>query len=52
MEYVYALVRETGWDGGALLFGFGEEDGKFLDGGHGDIPTVVAGKESLGNISA
>lgn len=42
-EYVYALVRETGRDGRAFFFGFGEEDGELLDGGHGDVAAVVAG---------
>ena len=45
--YVYAFVGETGRDGGALFFGFGEEDGEFLDGRHGDVAPVVAGEECL-----
>ena len=47
MRYIYAFVRETGRDGGAFFFGFGEEDGEFLDGGHGDVASVVAGEQSL-----
>ena len=47
MRYIYAFVRETGRDGGAFFFGFGEEDGEFLDGGHGDVTPVVAGEQSL-----
>ena len=46
-HYIYAFVRETRWDGGAFFFGFGEEDGEFLDGGHGNIASVVAGEEGL-----
>ncbi len=45
--YVYAFVGETGRDGGALFFGFGKEDGEFLDGGHGYVAAVVAGEEGL-----
>lgn len=41
--YIYALVRETRRDGGALFFGFGEEDRELFDGGHGDIASVIAG---------
>ena len=45
--YVYAFVRETWWNGGAFFFGFGEEDGEFLNGGHGNVTAVVAGEEGL-----
>ena len=45
--YIYTLVRETGWDGRALFFGFGQEDGEFFDGGHGDVASVVSGEEGL-----
>ncbi len=45
--YVYAFVGETRRDGGALFFGFGEEHGELLDGGHGDVAAVVAGEEGL-----
>ena len=42
-RYIYAFIRETGWDGGTFFFGFGEEDREFFDRGHGDVATVVAG---------
>ncbi len=47
VEVVYAFVGEAGWDGRGLVFGFAEEDGEFLDGGHGDVAAVVAGEERL-----
>lgn len=46
-RYIYAFVRKTWWNGGAFFFGFGKEDGKLFDGGHGDVAPVVAGKERL-----
>ncbi len=49
-RYVNAFVGETGWHGGAFFFGFGEEDGEFLDGGHGDVAAVVAGEEGLDEV--
>lgn len=49
-KYVDAFVGETGWHGGAFFFGFGEEDGEFLDGGHGDVAAVVAGEEGLEEV--
>lgn len=49
-RYVDAFVGETGWHGGAFFFGFGEEDGEFLDGGHGDVAAVVAGEEGLEGV--
>ena len=51
-RYVYAFVRETWWDSGAFFFGFGEEDGEFFDGGHGDVASVVAGEEGLDDLLA
>jgi hypothetical protein len=45
--YVDALVGETGRYSRALFFGFTEEDGEFLDRGHGDVPAVVAGQKGL-----
>jgi hypothetical protein len=33
----------------ALFFSFTEEDGKFLNGGHGNVAAIVAGKKGLRN---
>ena len=51
-RYVYAFVREAGWDCRAFFFGFGEEDGEFFDGGHGNVASVVAGEEGLDDLLA
>ena len=40
-------MRETRSDSGAFFFGITEEEGEFLDGGHGNISTVVAGQKGL-----
>lgn len=47
VEVVDAVAGETGRDRGGFFFCFGEEDGKFLDGGHGNVTSVVAGQEGL-----
>ena len=41
--YVDSFVGEARGHGGALFFGVTEEDGEFLDGGHGDVSAVVSG---------
>ncbi len=45
--YVDSLIRETWRNSGRFLFGLGEQDGKLLSGGHGNITTVVAREKSL-----
>lgn len=45
--YVDTLVRKTRRHGGALFFGFAQEDGEVLNGGHGNVPAIVAGQEGL-----
>lgn len=47
VAYVYAFIGETGRNGGGFFFGFGEEDGEFFNGGHGDVAAVIAGEEGL-----
>ena len=44
---VDAFVRETWRYGRGLFFGFTEEDGELLDGGHGDIAPIISGKQGL-----
>ena len=44
-------MRETRSDSGAFFFGITEEEGEFLDGGHGNVPAVVAGQEGLSAAS-
>jgi hypothetical protein len=43
VTYIDSFVGETRSDGGAFFFGFAKEDGEFLDCGHGNVSTVVAG---------
>jgi hypothetical protein len=43
LTYIDSFVGETRRDGGAFFFGFAKEDGELLDGGHGNVSTVVAG---------
>lgn len=45
--HVDPLVREAGWHGGALFLGFAQQNGKLLDRGHGEVASVVSGKERL-----
>lgn len=40
-------MRETRGDRRAFFFGFTKEKGEVLDGGHGNVPTVVAGQKGL-----
>jgi len=40
-------MRETWRDGRAFFFGFAEEEWEFLDCGHRNISTVVAGQKGL-----
>ena len=42
-----AFVGETRRDCGRFFFSFGEEDWEFLDSGHRDIATIVAGQKGL-----
>lgn len=46
-SYIYALVGEAWRYGGALFFGFGEENGELVHGGHRNVATVVASEEGL-----
>ena len=43
LTYIDSFIGETWRDGGGFFFGFGEESGELLDGGHGDVTSVVAG---------
>ena len=43
ITYVYSFMGKARSHGGALFFGVTEEDGEFLDGGHGDVSAVVSG---------
>lgn len=47
--YINAFMRETRSDCGTFFFGITEEEGEFLDGGHGNVSTVVAGQKGLRN---
>jgi hypothetical protein len=47
VTHIYAFIRETGWDGGALFFGFREKDREFLDSGHRYVSSVIPGKQCL-----
>lgn len=49
--YIDTLVRKTWRHGGALFFGFTQEDGELLDRGHGDVTAVVSGKKGLAEVS-
>jgi hypothetical protein len=40
-------VREARRYRGAFFLGIAEEDGEFLDGGHGDVSAIVSGQKSL-----
>lgn len=47
VQIIDPFVAETGRDGGGFVFGFGEEDGEFLHGGHGDVTAVVPRQEGF-----
>lgn len=49
--YIDSFMRETWRDGGTFFFGFAEEEGEFLDCGHGNVSTVVAGQKGLAMVS-
>lgn len=45
--YIDAFVGEAWRDGGALLFGFAEQDRELFHGGHGNVSPVVARQKGL-----
>ena len=45
--YIDPFIREAGRDSGAFFFCFRQEDGKLVDGGHGNVAAVVAGQKGL-----
>jgi hypothetical protein len=47
VTYIDPLVRKTRRHGGTLFFRIAEERRELLDGGHGDVPAVVAGQKGL-----
>lgn len=49
--YINSFMRETRRDGRTFFFGFAEEEGEFLDCGHGNVSTVVAGQKGLAVVS-
>lgn len=49
--YIDSFMRETRRDGGTFFFGFAEEEGEFLDCGHGNVSTVIAGQKGLAVVS-
>lgn len=49
--YINSFMRETRRDGGTFFFGFAEEEGEFLDCGHRNVSTVVAGQKGLTEMS-
>jgi hypothetical protein len=49
--YIDSFIREAWWHSGRFLFGLREQDGKLLDGRHGNITTVIAREKSLDSVS-
>ena len=49
--YVDSFGREAWWNRRGLFFGVVEEDWEVFDGRHGEVSTVVAGKEGLDHVS-
>ena len=49
--HVDSLVGEAGRDCRAFFFGVTQEDGEFLDCGHGNVSAIVASQEGLYMVS-